>query len=253
MSRDRPSRLERFLFAEADPRWIRRLRALGALMGVYMFWPHGSFHVEGPLKPYLPEQIGSFGYFGVICLLLAPHALGRSPQWTGLAAAAMAAPLAFLHPHSHSRQLAVVWIGCMALYDGRAARLPMWPIRLLQIQLSALYGMNALTKMHPDYLSGAVLTEMSRALPNFRVDLTGGGLELGPLLVPAAVCAWGTVATEGYLAIGFWFARLKWWTAALGVGFHAALTQVVTIGRLDILSVLYYLPFLFPVEKQEEA
>lgn len=252
MSPDPPSRLARFLFAEADPRWVSVLRVVGALVGGYWFWPSGAFHVEGPLQPYLPEWIGTMGYYGVVCLLLVPYALGRAPRWTGLSAAAMAAPLAFIQPYSNSRQLMVVWIGCMAFYGSRGERLPMWPARLLQIQLSALYGMNALTKMHPEYLSGAVLTEMSRVLPNFHVDLTGGGLAVGPFLIPAAVCAWGTVLTEGYLAIGFWFGRLRWVTAAFGVTFHAALTLVVTIGRLDMASVLYYLPFLLPLEKRRE-
>lgn len=32
------------------------------------------------------------------------------------------------------------------------------------------------------------------------------------------------VLTEGYLAIGFWFRRLKWLTAVVGVAFHAVLT-----------------------------
>lgn len=244
--------MERFLFAEADPRWVGVLRAGGAAAAVCMFWPLSAFRVEGPLRAYLPEWIGSYGYFGAICLLLIPYSLGRAPRWAGLTAAALSTPLAFILPYSNSRQVMVVWIGCMAFYGGGGERLPMWPVRLLQIQLSTLYGVNALTKMHPDYLSGAVLVEMSRVLGNFHADLAGGALQVGPVLIPAAVCAWGTVLTEGYLAIGFWFRRLKWLTAAVGVAFHAVLTQILTIGRLDVMSLLYYLTFLLPLEKQKE-
>jgi 4-hydroxyphenylpyruvate dioxygenase len=95
----------------------------------------------------------------------------------------------------------------------------------MQIQLSVLYGINALSKLTPEYLSGERLMELSTQ-PNFLVDLSSGFLNLGPIAIPVAACAVGTVVVEGWLALGLWFRRTRWPTAALGLLFHAALKFV---------------------------
>ena len=61
---------------------------------------------------------------------------------------------------------------------------PLWPIRLVQIVLTVLYGVNALAKSTPAYLHGDVILGQSLMLPNYRVDLSGGVLGVGPLAIP---------------------------------------------------------------------
>jgi hypothetical protein len=126
---------------------------------------------------------------------------------------------------------------------------PIWPIRLIQIQLSILYGVNALAKATPAYLSGEVLAAMSAELPNFQVDLTSGTFPLFGLELPLALAAAVSVACELALAVGFWFRRARWATAAIGLAFHLGLTLVVRIGWLDVVAVALSAFFLLPIER----
>jgi hypothetical protein len=132
-------------------------------------------------------------------------------------------------------------------HEGSAG--PRWPIRLIQLQLSVLYGVNAVAKTHPDYLTGATLIAMSEVLPNFVPDLSGGVLHVAGLAVPVWLAAVATVATEYVLALGFWFPRLRVATALLGLVFHVALTRVVHIEYLGVVSVFLYAAFLLPFDR----
>ena len=70
-------------------------------------------------------------------------------------------------------------------------------------------------------------------LPNFKVDLSNGFLDLGFITIPVMILGIATVASEYYLAIGFWIKRLRIFTAIFGIMFHIILKQVVDIGFLD--------------------
>ena len=129
----------------------------------------------------------------------------------------------------------------------------MWPIRLIQLQLSATYIANALYKLHPGYLSGEVLVAMSQQLPNFLAELSDGALQLGPLSIPVWLCAWSAVAVESIIGIGLWFPRLRIPVAVVGVAFHITLMFIVTIGWLDWTCMLLYLAFLLPFEQKRES
>jgi hypothetical protein len=197
--------------------------------------------------------------------------LGWRPRLVGVVLVCLLIPHSFLESGRQRRQILVFVTLCAALMSGRPvwghrgnepidpARGPIWPIRLIQIQLSVVYGLNALVKTTPEYVSGDVLVAMSTR-PNFLVDLSGGALSLGPLSIPAAALAIGTVATEYWLAIGLWFPRCRRITAAIGLVFHVGLMFVSDIFMLSYVSVFLYLAFLLPFEtsiraqsKQSEA
>jgi hypothetical protein len=125
----------------------------------------------------------------------------------------------------------------------------MWPICLIQLQLSVVYGINALMKTTPAYLSGEVLIGMSQMLPNFLVDLSDSYLHVGPLAIPVALAAVASAATEYFLALGFWFPCLRVATAVVGVLFHLILKMIVRIGLLDWASMFLYLAFLLPFDR----
>ena len=139
----------------------------------------------------------------------------------------------------------------LSLWRGRqsASVGPMWPIRLIQLQLSIVYGVNALMKTTPAYLSGDVLIGMSRMLPNFLVDLSDGYLHVGLLAIPVALAAAASALTEYFLALGFWFRRLRIAAAVVGVLFHVILMRIVRIGMLDWASMFLYLAFLLPFDR----
>jgi hypothetical protein len=260
------SRIERFLFEPINPRSAAVLRIALAMMlpyafrsrGLAVFPPAASivhalwwYHHLFLTTSYALLVIGVAALFG----------LGVRPRVTGLILFAMLLPLASLDRGRQSRQ---VWLFALlafslvrsdacwsfrtwlkpALRQSDAG--PIWPIRLMQIQLSLVYAVNAIAKSTPHYLSGETLIAMSQMRPNFLVNLSDGYAHLGPIAMPAALAAISSVATESFLAVGFWFRRLRWLTAAVGVAFHIMLQSVVRIFMLDITSLFLYSIFLLP-------
>ena len=125
----------------------------------------------------------------------------------------------------------------------------MWPIRLVQVQLSLTYLVNAVAKTTPAYLSGDVLVALSQTQPGFLVDLADGVPLVGPFVVPAWLASAGTVAIEYALALLWWFPRMRIPAALLGVAFHLGLETVIEVGWLDWACVFLYLAFLLPFEE----
>jgi hypothetical protein len=93
----------------------------------------------------------------------------------------------------------------------------LWPVLLLQLQLSIVYGFSALTKFNESFLSGEVLA---------------GALGYGPLsfpetlrtprfLVPLAAVA---VFVEFFVALFIWRQRFRPAAYVLGFGLHLAIT-----------------------------
>jgi hypothetical protein len=122
-------------------------------------------------------------------------------------------------------------------------------VLLIRLQLSLLYGVNALAKTTPDFLDGHVLAGMSRMLGNFAVDLSRGSVEVAGVSVSVWVLAVATVLVEYALAIGFWIRHLRWPMALLGALFHLVSTQVVTIGYLHFAAIFLYASFLLPFDR----
>jgi len=260
--------LDRFLFAPADRRSARIFRVLLALVSVAVFWPVGRATVgwitPTPDAAALWEAVfRSTAWWCVTLAALTACAAGLGGRASGWSAAALLLPLVFVRG-AQSRQ--VLWFALVAVSllrtasppaaarrdddpGGEPPAGPIWPVRLIQLQLSAVYAVNAWAKLTPEYLSGDVLIGLSRAMPNFLVDLSDGSLHLGPLAVPVWLCAVGTLAIESALAVGFWVPKLRIATALLGICFHASLQWVVEIGWLDWVCLLLYLAFLLPFER----
>jgi hypothetical protein len=259
-------RLDRFLFAPADAGAAAVMRVALAMMIGWSFWSRG-------LSPKWPITMisGSTAWYDsvfltpwyavVVAILIASFGLGFRPRICGLLLVVLLFPLLSLTRGQQSRVVLLftllsfsllrsdarwsvpTWLG---LATPQRSAGPMWPVRLIQLQLSIIYAVNALVKATPHYLNGDVLIGLSQMLPNFMVDLSDGYLHIGPIAFPVAIAGVATVVVESYLAIGFWFPRLRWLTAAIGVLFHLILQQVVSIFMLDYVSMFLYLAFLLP-------
>jgi hypothetical protein len=177
-------------------------------------------------------------YWGLALVPLAAFATGLWSRSTGLLAALLLAPCVLTLNGITGRYLLWFALSAISLLNsdrnwalrdtlGRpqtAAVGPIWPIRLIQCQLSVLYLANAVAKSSISYLSGGVLAAMSQQLPNFQLDLTDGVFPLAGVAIPLWMAATASAAGEYSLAIGFWIPSLRWPTAALGVAFHWGLT-----------------------------
>lgn len=256
-------RIERFLFAPADARSAAVLRMLLAAMIAYGFWSVGMTalsplgEIAGAAQWYR-DLFLTPGYSIAIVALALLFGVGLAPRMTGLVLVVLLIPLASLSRGQQSRQVMLFALLAFSMMRSDArwslrtafggAALPdagpIWPVRLMQIQLSILYGINVLAKTTPDYLRGDVLVGLSRMRPNFLVDLSDGALHIGPLAVPVALAATASVLVEAFLAIAFWFRRTRWLAAIVGLAFHLALQQIVRIFMLDLVSLFLYLPFL---------
>jgi hypothetical protein len=259
--------MERFLFAPVNPTHATVFRIALALGLPVLFWFNGLdlFPTKHNI-PWLPELYKHvfttkpyrLFTFGVLILF----GVGWQPRATGWLLVVLLLPW-FLTYGRLSQQILLFTLlafsfirsdAQLSLYRGfhrnqPASAGPMWPIRLIQLQLSVTYGANALAKTTPEYLSGDVLEGMSRMLPNFLVDLSDGYLHAGPLIIPVALAAVASAVTEYYLAIGFWFRRLLVITAVVGVSFHLILKMIVKIGMFDWACMFLYLAFLLPFDR----
>ena len=256
---------ERFLFDPADPSSVAVFRIALAAMLAWVFSPAGwepesARHLPGPDALYRDVFLSPAWWWAVLAFLTLFGA-GVRPRLAGFALAVLLAPLVFRPGRFPGRLVMEFTLVAFAFLRSDAAfslrrrgdRLlprpaagPLWPIRLLQLQLSVLYGVNALAKSTPEFLSGNVLMAQSYALRNFRADMTDGALSLGPIEMPVWMAGTAAALTEYTLAIGFWFPPLRIPVALVGVGFHLVLTEIVQIGFLNWASIFLYASFLLP-------
>jgi hypothetical protein len=258
---------DRFLFAPADALSAAIFRIILATTLTANFWRVGeiipTIARSAWMAPLYRSVFLTAPYHALCLWLIVLFAAGVRPCALGLLLVAMLAPLDFVSIGQQSRQILLFELLAFSFLrsDGRLApRIgstddaakpsgPMWPIRLIQIQLSIVYGVNALVKTTPAYLRGDVLIGLSRMLPNFRANLSDGYLHLGAIAIPVMLAACLSVAIEYVLAVGFWFPRLRWPTTALGVAYHLILMSILRIYLLDWTSIAMYPAFLLPFER----
>jgi hypothetical protein len=259
--------LDRFLFANINPLYTAIFRIILCLFIFWIFILKGSYDTQ-ILKlhssyPEIYEQNVLFWYKLACSITLFLFGIGFKSRLFGLVSAILFIPLIYQHGFGTSRRLLALALFSFSLLrcdqllsvkrllnkTGDIIASPIWPIRLIQIELSLLYGVNAILKSTPDFLRGEVLRIQSIILGNFRVDLSDGYLDLGFKTIPVMILAICTVLSEYFLAIGFWFKRTRIFTVVFGIAFHLILIQVINIGNLDIVSVFLYLVFLIKWER----
>lgn len=220
-----------FLFAPAAPGTVRLFRALLAAFSIYAFWP----------RSFVPAHPA---HWAAALVPLVLFGASFRPRLCGLLALALLLPLGFLDRAQASRHLMLVTLLATSLWNGAG---PIWPLRLIQIQLSVVYGVNAVAKSSWHYLSGDALIGLS-SLPHFVADFSDGYWHLGPFALPVVAAAIATTLMEYFLAVAFWFRRLRWVAAGAGVAFHLVAATVVRIFILDYATIFLYLAFLLPFE-----
>lgn len=252
-----------FLFQPVDARATAWFRIALGLIIPWFFWSEGiAFSSEAPdwLRHARWSFLLSFPYWIFITLLSLTMAVGCKPRCTALVLCLALLPLDFLTRGAQSRQVLLFALFAFSFLKSGTIRAPWkhkaddpfssagpaWPLRLIQLQLTLLYGINAVKKTSTDYLSGDALMAMSAMMSNFKVDLTSGYLVLWGISIPLIIPAVASTLSEYFLALGFWFVRRKWLVALFGIVFHLALTQIVQIFKLDLVSMFLYLAFILP-------
>lgn len=98
----------------------------------------------------------------------------------------------------------------------RNSPVPFWPVVLIMIQVSVVYGFSAITKLNDEFLTGRVLAGV----------LHGGVISFPETLrTPRflGTIAVATVLVEAFLALALWSRRLRTIGFVLGFGLHASI------------------------------
>lgn len=115
------------------------------------------------------------------------------------------------------------------------ARVPRWPVFLLQAQVAVVYGFATFSKLNGDWFGGDVL----------ELNL----VRVGPFDLPSALdrrgffvaCAIGTVLVEGFLTFALYVRRLQPVAVAVGLAFH--LSIVLTVDRWSPYAAIGFTVF----------
>lgn len=114
-----------------------------------------------------------------------------------------------------------------------------WPVLLLMIQLSVVYGFSALTKLNESFLSGSVLASaLGFGLLPFPDSLR---TRLFLSVVSAVV-----VFVELFIALFIWRVRFRPAAFVLGLGLHVSITLLMS-GTLELLVFSLEILALYPL------
>lgn len=135
---------------------------------------------------------------------------------------------------------------------GRSGGMPpllaAWPVTLLKLQVSIVYGFAALAKLNPEYLSGVALANF---IPfNAAAELIG----MRPMIMIVITASIFSIAMELALAIWLWVPSRRHVALALGVAIHLGMIATIRGGvRLQLVVFALemwslYLLFFSPAE-----
>jgi predicted DCC family thiol-disulfide oxidoreductase YuxK len=214
--------------------------------------------IHAPHLGWLPRVSEPMAW-AAICLWLVsavPFMLGWRTRLAGTALTATLASVVLLDQQLYSNHLYLMVLACglLTLADSGAAIsldarrrgsrdwVPGWPVWLLCLQVTFVYGFAALAKLNPDFLSGSVVASYLRRDGPLAVPDAWRSLE--PMLVLSILA----VLTEAFLAARLWSRR--WLPAAVvaGLGLHVFitgwLTPTVSLLVFSVLILPLYLLFL---------
>lgn len=268
-----PGRLAAWLLAWGDPRPLAAFRvALGGALAVeawnnhdrVLYYTPQTFHLPylSWIAPLEVEQLHVLFWAQLgLALALVVGILTRPVTWALAAVTAWPFLICQLNfrNHVYLEILLLVLLGAAAsgqvwsldaLWRKRPRRLiPLWPQRLILLQVCVVYLYATLHKLSPGFLSGYPLGQtLGRALPRS----TALGWVLDPRWLEALghwaaqpqwarLLSWLTVGTEGFLAFGLLWRPTRPAAIALGLGLHLAIALGMDIYTFGWVMCAAYL------------
>lgn len=123
----------------------------------------------------------------------------------------------------------------------RSTTVPAWTIWMIRAQIGVAYFYAGVTKLHPDWLSGAVIRTAleSRGDPAGLVEAIG----LDPIV---AIMSYGGLILDLTIVPGLLWRRTRWLFVLTAGGFHLANSQLFTIDIFPLLAFALTLAFFDP-------
>ena len=119
-----------------------------------------------------------------------------------------------------------------------------WALRLVQLQISALYLFSVWAKVRgTDWNDG---TAVGIALQLEDLQRFAVPAAVSTSLLVSAVMTYSSLAVEASLAFGLWLPRLRYWVMAAGVGLHLGIEASLLIGWFSLAVISSYLAFVPP-------
>jgi hypothetical protein len=117
-----------------------------------------------------------------------------------------------------------------------------WALRLLQLQISALYLFSVTAKLGgASWQNGTAVGKAVQLEDLQRLVLPES---LATSVTVSAVLTYGTLVVEAALVVGLWLPRARWWVMAAGVGIHLGIEATLLIGWFSLTVVACYLAFV---------
>lgn len=228
---------------------LRALTLLRVFVGpivVLHLWPflddarHGYVYSDAFHEPYaswypeLPRTL----YIALLCIGVVA-AIGMTLRlWSRLSTAAAFAVVAYnlfvstTHFHNNRAYLVIVLAALTAAPRDVG---PGWPLWLLRIEASVVYGASGLSKLFDhDWFDGTVswarVVRVQGQVPGFAVSLlTDRSFHTGAAKV--------IIFTELFIAFGLWFSRTRLVAVWVAVAFHLAIAVTADVEVFSILGI----------------
>jgi hypothetical protein len=124
---------------------------------------------------------------------------------------------------------------------GSQLRAP-WALRLLQLQVSALYLFSVVAKLHGTSWQDGTAVGKALQLEDLQRLVVPQGLATSVTL--SALLTYGTLLVEAFLVVGLWLPRTRWWAMAAGVAIHLGIETTLLIGWFSLTVICCYLAFV---------
>lgn len=117
-----------------------------------------------------------------------------------------------------------------------------WALRLLQLQISALYLFSVTAKLHgTSWQDGSAVGKAVQLEDLQRFVLPE---VLATSVTVSAILTYGTLVVEAFLIIGLWLPRTRYVAMALGVAIHLGIEATLLIGWFSLTVIACYLAFV---------
>ncbi|TFV59175.1 hypothetical protein E4P42_09500 [Mycobacterium sp. PS03-16] len=123
-----------------------------------------------------------------------------------------------------------------------AEKRAMWPIRLMQIQVSVIYVSTVIAKLHGETWQEGTAVAYSLRQRDLLFFTTPTWIT--DTLVISNVLSWGTLVIELAIGLMVWNRRWRPWVLAAGVALHVSILFSMAIGLFSLAIFVLYLAFL---------
>jgi len=119
-----------------------------------------------------------------------------------------------------------------------------WALRVLQVQVSALYLFAVWAKVRGVAWNDG--TAVGIALQREDLERFSVPATLATSLLVSTLLTYSSLLVEAALAFGLWLPRLRYWVMAAGIGLHMGIEMTLLIGWFSFAVVASYLAFVEP-------